>query len=370
MDKVKNMTQKDKGQNNTEANKTKESHHLSETPATKETPDTIRIKLEKDACEKSSHGDILEAINDIDKAMAVDQQWYHYIYKALWFIRLQNFPIAYTTLQTGLGHYQGKEFWFRYIYADMIYRQPSSANTIEEVKQRINIFNDAINAADTAYKTIEADKISTVEKDISEIPECFTSSGYINLNLTNLKFMVSGLLRDLKLSKSGLMTLDAIYATAALTNSKFVELEKKVESERIKTIELLGIFTAIISFVIITGTSTLKMGSFEVAMPILGGLALVLLALVSAVSLLTTRYTSLKDRVSDIKLWMFVFLVIIISCLIYYSVNKIAEQNNPIIPKISTETSVSSSIKSDDLLVAPGSTNKTIIDKDKDSKTQ
>ena len=112
------------------------------------------------------------------------------------------------------------------------------------------------------------------------------------------------------------------------------------------------------------------MGSFEVAMPILGGLALVLLLLVSALTLFTTRYTRYKDMFRDLRLYVFVFLVIAIGGLICYSVNKTAEQNNPIIPKTSTKVSAPSSIKPDDLLVAPGSNNKTIIDKDKGSQTQ
>ncbi len=362
------MTQKDEGQDN-EINSGSIAP-VPETPATEETPDATRVQLEKDACEKSSHGDLLGAIKDIDGAIAVDQRWYHYLYKALWFARLQNLDMTYATLRAGLGHYQGKEFWFRYYYAEIIHYLASPLSTIEEVKNRIKDLDNAIIAAERAYKTLEADKLNTIEKDISEIPTCFTISGDVCLNLTNLKFMTSGLLRDLKLSKSGLMTADAIYATGNLVNSKIAKLEEKVESERIKTIELLGIFTAIISFVIITGTSALKMGSFEEAMPILGGLALVLLALVSALSLFTTRYTGFKDKVLVIKLGMFLFLVITIGGLICYSVNKTAEQNNPIIPKISTETSISSSIKPDDLLVAPASNNKTIIDKDKGSQTQ
>ena len=333
------MTQKDEGQDN-EIN-SESMAPAPETPATEETPDARRVQLEKDACKKCDHGDLLGAIEDIDEAIAVDKRWYHYLFKAQWIAQLQDWERSYATLQTGLGHCRDKQFWFRYVYAWIVYNQPSSTNTIEEVQQRIKNLDNAIIEAEFAYKTIEADRINTVEGDITEIPTCFTDSGYMNLNVTNLKFMVSGLLRDLKLSKNALATLSAMYAAGTLLDSKFAEINNKVESERIKTIELLGIFTAIISFVIITGTSALKMDSFEIAMPILGGLALVLLALVSAVSLFTTRYTRSKDVFRDPRLWAFLFLVGAIIVLVCYSVGTTAEQNKPIFTMTSTKENVS-----------------------------
>lgn len=342
------MTQKDKGQD------------------TVKNPDAIRVQLEKDACKKYTDGDIPEAIEALNQAIENDRKWYHYFCKARWLYEKGDIVKASKAIEKGKQLYPTSTFWFYYLEVELCYRfvQPNMFTDLDKSNRDLT---NALNLLEQArYLHNTRDGYTDISESFDVVPDILESVAFFSININNVNTQLISLRGDIERLRHSLLLYKEIQRVNASTQTAL----SRIDSERYRTIELLGIFTAIISFVIITGTSALKMESFEVAMPILGGLALVLVALVSAVSLFTTRYTSFKNRVLDIKLWMFVFLVITIAYLICYSVNKTTEQNNPIIPKISTETSVSSSIKPDNLLVALGSNNKSIIDKDKDSQTQ
>ena len=312
----------------------------SEAPAIEKDPIAIRTQLERDACRKYTDGDIPKAIETLNQAITVDGKWYHYFCKAHWLYEEGDIIKASKALENGRELYPKSSFWFYYLEADLLCRlvQVNMFADIDKSNRTLTSASSLLEAARRLHDTW--DSYGYICESFDIVPDFIRSAVFSPIDMSNVNTRLISFRGDIERYRHSLVLTKEIKRV----HDNVQAAESRIDSERIKTIELLSIFTAIISFVIITGTSVLKMGAFEEAMPILGGLALVLIAFVSAVSLFTTRYISLKAIVLDVKLWMFVVLVITIGGLICYSVNKTAEQNKPIGPKISTEAPVPSSI--------------------------
>lgn len=332
------------------------------------TPSEKREKLEKQVCEMYVNGDVLGAIETLDKAIEVDKKWYHYIYKATWLYDLGKYPKVLDVLKKGFGHFGKYSFWFKYLYADFSYRVPYSAITIDEVKKRIYVLNDLLPYLQEASVIIERDKTSFISDNITEIPTKFAEKiGTTSLDVNNIKSKVLNLMLEVSVSRQGLLTFEAIYTAGTSNNLRFEKLESKVElektkleskitgleskfesektkldskldSEKIKIIELLSIFTAVMSFIIISGTAATRMESFNVAMPILGGLALVLIFFISVVSLLLEKESGWKEIRRKPKFFACVVLGLLILGLAvstYYISEKKTSTNQDVSPKTS-----------------------------------
>ena len=239
------------------------------------------------------------------------------------------------------------------------------------MKKRIAVLDDLLPPLQEACFIIEHDKTSFIFNNITEIPQNLAKKiGTMSLDVNHLKSKVSNLMLDVSISKQGLLTYEAIYTVAANIDSKIksletsvkvekeileakvtlieskldsekTNLESKLDSEKIKTIELLTIFTAVMSFIIISGTAATKMDSFNVAMPVLGGLALVLLFFISVVSLLLEKDTGWETICRKPKFIISVvlgFLILALAIPTYYITVKEKATNQGSYSKISIMT--------------------------------
>ena len=101
-----------------------------------------------------------------------------------------------------------------------------------------------------------------------------------------------------------------------------------MQSEKMRTIELLGFFTAIIAFIILLGNVAFKT-TYNEAMPILGGLSLVLILFITVASLVTSKFYKYRDILKDVRSWLAFLLIIILALLVWGSQR---EQQNPDAP--------------------------------------
>ncbi len=98
-----------------------------------------------------------------------------------------------------------------------------------------------------------------------------------------------------------------------------------MHSEKIRIIEILGFFTAIMAFIILTGNAVINT-TYKEAMPILGGLCLVIILFVTVVSLVNSTFYRYRDILKDVRSWLVFLLVFILSFLIWDSRR---ERQNP-----------------------------------------
>jgi len=111
-------------------------------------------------------------------------------------------------------------------------------------------------------------------------------------------------------------------------NSRIDKQELNMQSEKMRTIELLGFFTAIIAFIILLGNVAFKT-TYNEAMPILGGLSLVLILFITVASLVTSKFYKYRDILKDVRSWLAFLLIIILALLVWGSQR---EQQNPDAP--------------------------------------
>jgi hypothetical protein len=111
-------------------------------------------------------------------------------------------------------------------------------------------------------------------------------------------------------------------------NNRIDKQEVHMHSEKMRTIEILGFFTAIIAFIILVGNVAFKT-TYKEAIPILAGLSLVLILFVTVASLVTSSFYRYRDILKDVRTWLAFSLIITLAFLVWDSQR---EKQNPDTP--------------------------------------
>lgn len=269
-------------------------------------------KLEEEADQLGKSGNILGALEAIERAMEIEKRWYHLYAKAYWSYELSegNIEAAWQAIQEGISRFPDQRFWFLYIRADLRCRivhiyLPKEGYSLPSIRDGASEGQTDIANAYLAATT-NKDKIMLVLVN----PPLLLHERWHGITFNEL----------LQKVESAQIEANSIYRTVNLLfelretekdMESIIEKQKKeMHADKMRTIEILGFFTAIMAFIILVGNIAFKT-TYNEAMPILGGLSLVLILFVTVASLVTSEFCRYRDICKDVRTWL-VFLIIIV----------------------------------------------------------
>lgn len=212
-------------------------------------PESTRQELERQAFQLRTEGKMLLALEKLDQAMKIEEKWYHFFYKAIWLWESNKVTDAVEVVEYGLNFDKSKEFYFRYLSADMLFRVAIvPANTIEDIDKSITNLDRAIRELDNAeyllFNNTQEIEVSrqTITKELKDLCPTF-------LNHQDLKSEVRFLRTRIEIVRQSIILFKGMMQTESRVNAAIEKNREKIDSERVRTIELLGIFTAIFAFI-------------------------------------------------------------------------------------------------------------------------
>ena len=290
-------------------------------------------EIEKKAFELAAEGRMLFAINKLEEAIKHEERWYYFFYKAIWLYESGKQHDATQVVIYGLNFEKAKEFYFHYIGADLLYRVAwTQAHNIEEIGQSITKMDQAIQELKIAElslfknkKDIESSR-QIISKELKNLYPTF-------LNTEDLAYEVQSLRTKIENMRQTTLTFKAIIEAENRVNASIEANRSRIESERVRTIELLGIFTAIFAF-IFSGVQIFTRLPFSDALVLHVGMALVLIIFFLGLHLVIDRQGRTKGLIA-----LLVFLVIVLLTLPFYArflQNTFADKAN-VVPTVSQE---------------------------------
>ena len=240
-------------------------------------PESGRETLEKEAFQLAAEGKTVLALEKLEQAMQLDKQWYHFFYKAIWLWQSSKVAEAGNVITYGLNFDKAKEFYFRYLSGDFVSRVATvTANTIEGVDKLIGQLNHAISELDSAgyllfhnRPEIEAARL-TVPIDLINLYPTFLNAD------EDLTGAVRSLRTRIEIIRQSLILFKGIVEAENRVNAAIERNRERIDSERVRTIELLGIFTAIFAF-IFSGVQIFTRLPLSEALVLQGGMALIMI---------------------------------------------------------------------------------------------
>lgn len=231
------------------------------------------------------------AITRLDKAFALDQsdmssRWWYYYYKAYWFECLLRYEDALKTINEGLLAIDNPPILL-YLKADIVLRG------YKDYQQ----CNELINNAEFVFSS----NSQTLDVQEEKLPDLFQQ---LQTKIQQESYFTNILNR---------LRIESVQVKAEqMIDEKTVGFEKKLEKERVNIIELLGIFTAVMSLILIGGTYSARL-ELNSAITLLSGLAAVLICFVSYLSLVSTFEFNKRKALSkllDFRVIIFVLSII------------------------------------------------------------
>lgn len=242
-----------------------------------ERPEPSRQALEKEAFLLAGQGRMLLALEKLEQVIQLDQQWYHFFYKALWLWQLGKVTDAASVIAYGLNFDKAKEFYFRYLSAEFLSRAAIvAANTIEGIDKSIGQFDQAISELDIAgyllfhnRQEIETGRLTVPVELIDLYPTLLNADEHLTAAVRSLRTRTEQIRQSMVLFKTMMQAENRV--NAAIERNR-----QRIDSERVRTIELLGIFTAIFAF-IFSGVQIFTRLPLSEALVLQGGMALLMI---------------------------------------------------------------------------------------------
>lgn len=232
--------------------------------------------FEKKAFELASEQKWLFALDKLEEAIKLDKRWYHFFYKAIWLYNSGKQPEAEQVVIYGLNFDKGQEFYFRYLGADFLYRAAwTQAQNINEIDQSVTKMDQAIRELYNIENLLINNEIN-IEVSRENIPKKLKDLHPTFLNSVDLTYEVRGLRTRIEMMRQAVLTFKAIIEAENRVNMSIKENRSRIESERTRTIELLGIFTAIFAF-IFSGVQIFTRVPLPEALILQGGMALIMI---------------------------------------------------------------------------------------------
>lgn len=293
--------------------------------------DSIQLKkFEKEALELRTQGNILGALEVLDKAMEIEINWYHLYAKASWLYDLpeKNIDEISSLIQEGFLRFPEQLFWFSYIRADLRRNEVVrlAAASQQDLELSLSQLLEAKKDTDSAIYELRA-RPKIIRTTLME-PPSFITYTFPGEDMMELHKRVNDLRLEIISVHQTISMMKYVFDTENRINSRIDKQEVNMQSEKMRTIELLGFFTAIIAFIILLGNVAFKT-TYNEAMPILGGLSLVLILFVTVSSLVTSKFYRYRDILKDVRSWLAFLLIIILALLVWFSQR---EQQNPDAP--------------------------------------
>ncbi len=232
--------------------------------------------LERQAFQLRAEGKMLFALEKLGQVMKLEERWYHYFYKAIWLWESNKIADAVKVVEYGLNFDKAKQFYFRYLSADMLFHVAIvPANAIKDIDKSIAGLDQAIRELDNAgyllFHNTQEIEVSrqTVPKELKDLCPTF-------LNQEDLTVQVRSLRTRIELTRQSIILFKGMVQTESRVNAAIEKNRERIDSERIRTIELLGIFTAIFAF-IFSGVQIFARLPLSEALVLQGGIGLLMI---------------------------------------------------------------------------------------------
>lgn len=126
---------------------------------------------------------------------------------------------------------------------------------------------------------------------------------------------------NLKNSQKFLLYLAKLRGQAQILNTgqvflqRFNDIEQKIESNKSRVVELLGIFSAVVAFVIVSGQVALKFENSHDAIIFISGFGLTQVIFASLISFLSNKSTA--NILKDLRIWLVLLSIVGIGILLF-----------------------------------------------------
>jgi hypothetical protein len=249
--------------------------------------------LEKKAGELKGAGKIRAALEKLEQAIKLDKRWYHFGCKAQWMFEKGDYDGVEQAINDGLDYCDPNQFWLLYFKVAFLFR--IRLNLDEAGRELLRV------------EAIVYDESSTLETDFLNVPDCLKWPAMIEAGTTrtNLKMSLVSLRSDMESMRKVLILYNEITQM-----KKNMELERQeVRSERVRTIELLGVFAAILAF-IFSGVHILTKFPLTEALLLEAGMALLLTIFFLGVHLVIYPEARKKILITIFVLLTVIFLLL------------------------------------------------------------
>jgi len=267
-------------------------------PGQKESNTQKLTALEQEAGHLKTSGKVRAALEKLEEAIKLDKKWYHFRCKAQWKLETGDYDGAEQAINDGLEYCDPNQFWLLYFRAEFLFRIRFK---IDQAK------NDLLRV-----ERILFDESSPIEIDYLNVPNWLRWPAMVELHgttRTNLKMALVSLRSEMESMRQSLILFNEITAM-----KKNVELEReKVRSERVSTIELLGVFAAILAF-IFSGVHILTKFSLIEALLLQAGMALSL-----TIFFLGIHLVIFPEARKKLLITIFVILTVVFFLLPFYA---------------------------------------------------
>lgn len=304
--------------------------------------DRVQLKkFEDEAILLIQKGNILGSIEELEKAMAIEKRWYHLYVKASWLHSLpeKNIDEISSIIQEGFSRFPDQLFWFLYIRTDLRHFEAvrlaaSSMQNLEVSLSQLLEAQKDINLA--IYELQERPQI--IKATLDNPPELFSlvfhgkEMNEVLKKVNDTKLEIISVHQIISISKY-------VFDSENRINNRIDKQEIHMQSEKMRTIEILGFFTAIIAFIILLGNAAFKT-TYNEAMPILGGLSLVLILFITVASLVTSKFYRYRDILKDVRSWLAFLLIIILALLVWVSQREKQNLDAPSTNEIQSQTTL------------------------------
>jgi len=293
-------------------------------------------RLEEKANQLKIAGNVIGALEVLEKAMEIEKRWYHLYVKVGWLYELpeKKFDEMWKVVQEGFSRFPNQRFWFYYLGAELRYYivlllSPKGQQKIED-----SLFHllEAQKETDSAY--YELQERPQIVKTTLDSPPSLLPPPWHRIEIKDVFQRLSLLKSNIRSVHQLFSTMKYVFDAENRINSRIDKQEVQMQSEKMHTIEILGFFTAIIAFIILLGNVALKT-NYKEAMPVLGGLSLVLLLFITVTSLVTSKFYRYRDILKDVRTWLAILLIFILGFLVWDSQKE--KPKDPSINRITIE---------------------------------
>lgn len=284
-------------------------------------------QLEEKANQLKITGNIIGALEVLEKAIQIEKRWYHLYIKAFWLYELpeKNIPEMWKIVQEGFSRFPNQRFWFYYLAANLRYYTVLflASKGQQKTEDSLNGLMETQKEIDSAIYELQNNP-QTVQT-ILDNPPCLFPPPLQGIEIKDVFQKLDLLKSNVRSVHQIISTAKFIYDAQNKVNKRIDKQEEQMRSDKMRIIEILGFFTAIIAFIILLGNVAFNT-TYKEAMPILGGLSLVLILFVTVASLVTSKFDRYRDILKDVRSWIVLSLIIILGLLVLSSRK---ERQNP-----------------------------------------
>lgn len=281
---------------------------------------TRQHRLEETAKQLYTEGNILGALETLDEVINIEKCWYHLYIKVCWLYDLpeKDFETMWKIVEEALLRFPGHLFWFLYLRADLrcqaiIHLTYSGLQTLEDSLFQLS---EAQKDIESAFSELRKNP-KRVQTVLDNPPLLLPPTWHRN-EIEDVFRKLYDLKQKIDWVQHIVATQKTINDTETRINEKIAKQKNEMHADKMRTIEILGFFTAIMAFIILSGNAVLN-ATFKEAMPVLGVLSLVLILFVTVTSLVTSKFNKRRYILGDVRFLVASFLIIILGLLVLVS---------------------------------------------------